>query len=212
MKRLFSTNKVPNVPIAGRLKHFSKAWKKLARGSEYRGFSRWLCNSFPKETFSIKDSFPIGNKSRTTKTYRQGSEGNFEEEGNKKRQCSKGRVLKQFLPCKKGEWWEKASDKSEASKCVYTIQSLQNGRIEKSETFVTSGRLHVQARSKGYILLRSFTEKLEERRSVPLVKIFIRISMPMFWLGPCSTNFYKIIKNPICNFASHKYKNDYFLG
>ena len=31
IKRLFSSNKVPNVPIAGRLKHFSKAWKKLTR-------------------------------------------------------------------------------------------------------------------------------------------------------------------------------------
>ena len=31
IKRLFSTNKVPKVPIAGRLKHFSKTWKKLTR-------------------------------------------------------------------------------------------------------------------------------------------------------------------------------------
>ena len=55
----------------------------------------------------------------------------------------------------------KASNKSETSKCVYTIQSLQNGRIAKSEIFVTRGRLYVQAQSKGCILLRSFTENLE---------------------------------------------------
>ena len=70
----------------------------------------------------------------------------------------------------------------------------------------------MQARSKGYILLRSFTEKLEEIRSVPLVRKFIRISVPMFWLGSCPTNFHKIIKNPNYNLASHKYKNDYLLG
>ena len=31
IKRLFSSNKDPNVPIAGRLKHFSKAWEKITR-------------------------------------------------------------------------------------------------------------------------------------------------------------------------------------
>ena len=75
------------------------------------------------------------------------------------------------------------SNNSETSKCVYTIQSLQNGRIAKSEIFVTRGRLYVQARSKGCILLCSFTEKLKEIRSVLLVKELIRISVPMFWLG-----------------------------
>ena len=40
-------------------------------------------NSF-KETFAIKDSFPIGNKPRTTKTDEDGSEGNVEEGVNKK--------------------------------------------------------------------------------------------------------------------------------
>ena len=85
-------------------KTFLKGLEKINRGSEYPGFSRWLCNSFSKETFSIKDSFPVGNKSRATKTFAQGGEGNVEEGGNKTSQYSKGRVLKQFVPCKKGEW------------------------------------------------------------------------------------------------------------
>ena len=75
-------------------KTFLKGLEKINQGSEYPGFSRWVCNSFSKETFSIKDSFPIDNKSRTTKTYGQGSEGNVEEGGNKTSQYSKGRVLK----------------------------------------------------------------------------------------------------------------------
>ena len=112
----------------------------------------------------------------------------------------------------KKEWGAKASNKSKASKCVYTIQSLQNGSIAKSEIFVTRGRLYVQVQSKGCILLRSFTRNLKEIGSVPLVTKLIRISVLMFWLGSCPTNFHKIIKNPNCNFASHKYKNDYLLG
>ena len=106
----------------------------------------------------------------------------------------------------------KASNKSETSKCVYTIQSLLNGRIAKSEIFVTRGRLYVQALFKGCIFMRSFTENREEIRSVPLVGKLIRISVPMFWLGSFPTNLHKIIKNPNGNFASHKYKNDYLLG
>ena len=76
----------------------------------------------------------------------------------------------------------------------------------------TRGRLYVQARSKGCILLCSFTEKLEKKRSVSLVRKLIQISVPMFWLGRYPTNFHKIIENPNCNFASPKYKNDYLLG
>ena len=40
-------------------KTFLKGLEKINQGSEYPGFSRWLCNSFSKETFSIKDSFQL---------------------------------------------------------------------------------------------------------------------------------------------------------
>ena len=56
------------------------------------------------------------------------------------------------------------------------------------------------------------TLKLEEIRSVPLVKKLIRISVTMFWLRSCPTNLHKIIENPNFNSASHKYKIDYLLG
>ena len=117
-------------------KTFLKGLEKIKQWSKCSGFSRWLCNTFSKETFSIKDSFSIGNKSRTAKTDRHESERNFEEGGNKTSQYSKWRVLKQFVPLKEEGWGKKAS-KSETSKCIYTIQSLQNGRIAESEIFVT---------------------------------------------------------------------------
>ena len=59
----------------------------------------------------------------------------------------------------------------------------------------------------------SFSKKLEEMRSVPLVGKLMRISVPIFWLGSCCpTNFQKTIENTNCNFALHKCKNDYLLG
>ena len=99
-------------------KTFVKGLENINHESDYPGFSRWLCNSFSKQIFSVKDSFPIGNKSRTTKADGQGSEHNVEEGGNKTSQYSKGRALEQFFPCKKEEWGVKASNKSETSKCV----------------------------------------------------------------------------------------------
>ena len=66
------------------MKTFFKGLEKINQGSGYPGFSRWLCKTLSKETFAIKDSFLIGNKSRTTKTDGDGSEGNVEEGVNKK--------------------------------------------------------------------------------------------------------------------------------
>ena len=116
---------------------FLKGLGKVNQESEYPGFSRWICNTFSKDTFSIKDSFPIGNKSRRTKTDGQGSEENVKEGSNKTIQDSKWRVLKQFVPCKKEGWGAKASNKSEH------LKSLQNGRIAESEILVTRGRLYL---------------------------------------------------------------------
>ena len=206
-KRLFSSKKVPNVPIAGRLKHSAKTWKKLTRNQSMLD----LVDGSNK-TFLIKDSFPTGNKSRTTKTDRHGSEGNVEKAGYKTRQDSKGRVVKQFIPCKKEEWGAKTSNKSETSKCTYTIQSLQNGRIAESEIFLTRRRLYVQAQSKGCISLFSFTGILEEIHLVPLARKLTPISVPMFSLVSYPSNFHKTIENPNCNFAFRKYKNSYLLG
>ena len=75
-------------------KTFLKGLEEINQGSEYPGFRRWLCNTFSKETFSIKDFIPIDNKLRTTKTDGQRIEGNVEEWGNKTSQYNKGRVLK----------------------------------------------------------------------------------------------------------------------
>ena len=83
----------------------------------------------------------------------------------------------------------KASNKSETSKCVYTIQSIQNGRNARSEIFITRGRLYVQPRSKGSILLRSFTEKSRGNALYEFLWL-------CFGLGPAS-RISTIIKNPI---------------
>ena len=88
----------------------------------------------------------------------------------------------------------KATNKCDTSKCIYTIQSLQNKRTAESEIFVTRWRLYVQARSKGCILSCSFTEKLEEIRSVSLVINLYEFLRLCFGLGPAPRIFTKLLK------------------
>ena len=57
IKRLFSTNKVPNVPVAGRLKHFSKAWKKLTRDQSILDLVVGYVIPFQRKPFQSKTPF-----------------------------------------------------------------------------------------------------------------------------------------------------------
>ena len=59
IKRLFSSNKVRNVPIAGRLKHFSKAWKKLTRDQSILDLVRGYVIPFQRKPFQSKIPFQL---------------------------------------------------------------------------------------------------------------------------------------------------------
>ena len=59
IKRLFSTNKVPKVPIVGRLKHFSKAWKKLTRDQSILNLMDGYSILFQRKPFQSKTPFQL---------------------------------------------------------------------------------------------------------------------------------------------------------
>ena len=59
IKRLFSSNKVPNIPIAGRLKHFSKAWKKLTRDQSILDLVDGYVIPFQRKPFQSKIPFQL---------------------------------------------------------------------------------------------------------------------------------------------------------
>ena len=58
-KRLFSTNKLPNFPIAGRIKHFSKAWKKLTRDQSILDLVDGYVITFQRKPFHSKTPFQL---------------------------------------------------------------------------------------------------------------------------------------------------------
>ena len=196
IKRLFSSNKVPNVLIAGRLKHFSKGLEKINQGSEYPEFSRWLCKPFQRKPFQSEIPFQLITSREQQKLMDKEVQETLKKTAIRQANTVKGEFLSNLFLVRKTDKGAKGSNKSETSKCIYTIQSLQNGRILESEIFVTRGRLSVQARSKGCILLCSFTEKIEEIRSVPLVRNLYEFLCLCFGLGPAPRIFTKLLKTP----------------
>ena len=182
IKRLLSSNKVPNVPIAGRLKHFSKAWKKLTRDQSILDLVDGYVIPFQRKPFQSKIPFQLATSREQQKLIDTEVKKMLKKGAIRQASTVNGEFLSNLFFVKKG-WLgrgTKTSNKSEASKCIYTIKSLQSERIAESEIFVTKRRLCVQARSKGCMLLCSFTEKLEEIHLVPLFRKFIRISVPIF--------------------------------
>ena len=95
----------------------------------------------------------------TIQEEKTGRQTKVDEGNDNARQCSRGKAVSFFL-VKKKDGWAKASNKSETAKCIYTIQSLQNGSITKSKILVGKRRLYVPDRSKNFILLCPFRKKL----------------------------------------------------
>ena len=59
IKRLLSSNKDPDVPIAGRLKHFSKAWKKITRDQSILNLVDGCVIPFQRKPFKSKIPFHL---------------------------------------------------------------------------------------------------------------------------------------------------------
>ena len=59
IKRFFSTNKVPNVPIVGRLKHLSKAWKTLTMNQSILDLADGYVIPFQSKSFQSRTPFQL---------------------------------------------------------------------------------------------------------------------------------------------------------
>ena len=70
----------------------------------------------------------------------------------------------------------------------------------------------MQGQFKKCILLRSFTEKLEEVHSVPLVRNLHEFLCLCFSLGPASRIFTKILKIPIAILCDINIRMDIYLA
>ena len=85
-------------------KTFLKGLEEINQGSEYPRFSRWLCNTFSKETFSIKDFFPVGKKREQQKLIETEVKGMLKK-GAIRQASTYGEFLSNLFPVKNKDGW-----------------------------------------------------------------------------------------------------------
>ena len=105
----------------------------------------------------------------------------------------------------------KTSDKFEATKCIYRILPLQNGKFAKSEIHVAKRRLHVQTRLKRCIFFSSLRKKFKAICSLSLVRKLVRVPLPLLWFETSTMNIHKIAKSANDNLTQDKHQNNNLL-
>ena len=100
IKRLLSSDKVPNVPIAGRLKHFSKTWKKLTTDQSILDLLDSSVIVFQRKPFQSKIPFQLTTSREQQKLINTDVKEMFNK-GAIRQYSTVKRVLKEFVPCKR---------------------------------------------------------------------------------------------------------------
>ena len=138
IKRLFLSKSIPDVPLAGRLKHFVEAWMKIAQDPKILDIVKGYKIPFHSKPFQSKiPSQPIVSREGEELVKLEVKEMLIMKGAIRKVQPNiKRGVCKQLIPRKKEGWGPKTSDKFEATECIYPMLSLQNGRFAKSEIHV----------------------------------------------------------------------------
>ena len=126
IKRLLLLKSIPDVPLAGRLKHFVGAWMKKAQDPKILDIVKGYKIPFHSKPFQSKiPSQPI--VSREVEELVKVEVNEMLKKGAiRKVQPSNGEFVSNLFLVKKEGWVPKTSDKFEATECIYPILSLQN--------------------------------------------------------------------------------------
>ena len=93
-------------------------------------------------------------------------------------------------------WGSQDHYQSEKTKSDDTIQALQNGVPQESEGTPSEGRLDVQNRSEGRLLVHTNRRVLSEVPEIPLGGKPLPVYGPGIWFGARSPDFHKIDESP----------------
>ena len=116
-------------------------------------------------------------------------------------------IFEQPLLCRKTGWRERPSYEFKKSQQIHSVRALQNGRSPISEISSKTGRFPMQDRSQRGIFFSSPQQKLSKVCEISMVRLHIRIFLPLFWARSSSNNFYKIIKSPNCPIETGQHSN-----
>ena len=102
-------------------------------------------------------------------------------------------------------WKKEASDKPEKPKFVSTIPAFQNGGSPSTERSLAGGGLHVQDRSSRCIFYNTNKLKVQEIPQVQMGGNTLRVSLPLLWTRPSTSDIYKINESPYFSTAAPKH-------
>ena len=118
--------------------------------------------------------------------------------------CFRG-VFKQPVSGRQIRWRKEASDKPEKSKFVYTIPAFQNGGPPSNERSLAGEGLHVQDKSSRCIFYNTNKSKAQEIPQVQMGGNTVRVSLPLLWTRPSTSDIYKINESPHFSTAAPKH-------
>ena len=122
------------------------------------------------------------------------------------------RVFKQPVSGRQIRWRKEASDKPEKSKFVYTISAFRNGGPPSNERSLARGGLHVQDRSSRCIFYNTNKSKVQEIPQVQMGGNTVRVSLPLLWTRPSTSDIYKINESPYFSTAAPKHSPNNIPG
>ena len=185
-----------------------------------RGFR----DSFLQKTNSGKNSSDCSNVDRRKTNSERRNSGNATERCNSQSgQQQKGQlcstavrnirsVSKQSVCCPKKGWGKQASNKSEKSKFLYSLQTLQNGRFGQFKTFIEKRGLSYKNRLERCILYRTSVEFFQEICTFQMGRKSLRVPVSLFWFGASPSNFHQTTENSHSSSPKNQHSSDYLPG
>ena len=124
VKRFFLSKSIPNVPLAGRLKHFVGAWMQITQDPKILGIVKGYKIQFYSNTFQSKIPSQTIVSQEVEELVKLEVKEMLKKVAIRKDQPPKGEFVSNLFLVKKKDGGSKTSDKFEATECIYPILSL----------------------------------------------------------------------------------------
>ena len=107
IRKCLPTNDFPKVPIAGRLKHFSKAWKKLTRDQSILDLVDGYVIPFQRKPFQSKTPFQLATSREQQRLMDKEVKEMLKKGAIRQASAVKGEFLSNLFLVKKKNGWER---------------------------------------------------------------------------------------------------------
>ena len=187
---------------------FCKELAKADHRSCDTGYSKRLQNPFYFATKAIKATKFVLINQRSVRPSGSGGPGHVEERCYSIFVSQKGPVSHLFVFCEKERWRESPSSQPKGPEQIYSVSTIQDGRVVPIKGNVVTRGQNVQDRPEGCILCNPPVSEIQDVCQIPVGRPSIRVLLPLLWAFSSSSGFYKTIKSPYLSFEKAQCKNN----